>query len=33
MARVDDYMFGRIVIDGREEHADVSSCLEDAGLR
>jgi hypothetical protein len=23
MARVDDYTFGRIVIDGREEHADL----------
>ncbi len=23
MARVDDYAFGRIVIDGQEEHADV----------
>jgi hypothetical protein len=23
MARVDDYRFGRIVIDGQEEHADV----------
>ena len=23
MARVDDYAFGRIVVDGREEHTDV----------